>query len=121
MAHVAGPYKDGTDRYRATAECAQCPMVDQCLTAARQAQSTPHRELRMNTAAHQRAQRNRERSHSPEGRSLRRQRFAAEGVFGHANRYHNGDKTPYRNGRMTLLAQLMVAFVLNLETLASVQ
>jgi transposase len=121
MAHVAGPYKDGTDRYRATVDCAQCPIVDQCLTAARQAQATPHRELRMNTAAHQRAQRNRERSHSPEGRVLRRQRFAAEGVFGHANRYHNGDKTPYRNGRMTLLAQLMVAFVLNLETLASVQ
>ena len=121
MAHVAGPYKDGTDRYRATADCAQCPLVEQCLTAAKQEKSVPHRELRMNTAAHQRAQRNRERSRSPEGRAIRRQRFAAEGVFGHANRFHNGDKTPYRTGRMTQLAQLMVAFVLNLETLASVQ
>lgn len=121
MAPVAGPYKDGTDRYRATADCTLCPLRDQCLTAAKQANAIPRRELRMNTAAHQRAQRNRERSRSPEGRALRRQRFAAEGVFGHANRFHNGDKTPYRTGRMTRLAQLMVAFVLNLETLASVQ
>ena len=120
MAHVAGPYKDGTDRYRATADCAQCPLVAQCLTAAKQATSAPHRELRMHTAAHQRAQRNRERSRSPEGRAIRRQRFAAEGVFGHANRFHNGDTTPYRDGQMTRLAQMMVAFVINLEALASV-
>ena len=119
MAQVAGPYQDGTDRYRATADCTLCPVRDQCLTAAKQAKPKPRRELRMNTAAHQRAQRNRERSRSPEGRMLRRQRFAAEGVFGHANRFHNGDKTPYRTGPMTHLAQLMVAFVLNLEALAA--
>jgi transposase len=121
MRHVAGPYKDGTDRYRATADCAACPLVDQCLTVAQQAKSVSHRELRTTTTAHQRAQRNRERSRSPEGRAIRRRRFAAEGVFGHANRFHNGDKTPYRNGRMTQVAQLMVAFVMNLETLASAQ
>ncbi len=121
MEHVAGPYKDGTDRYRARAECAHCPLVEQCLTEAQREKPTPCRQLRTTTAAHQRAQRNRERSRSPEGRAIRRQRFAAEGVFGHANRFHNGDKTPYRGGRMTRLAQVMVAFVINLETLASVK
>ncbi len=120
MEHVGGPYKDGTDRYRVRAKCAHCPLVEQCLTEAQRAKSTPCRQLRTTTAAHQRAQRNRERSRSPEGRAIRRQRFAAEGVFGHANRFHNGDKTPYRDGRMTRLAQVMVAFVINLETLASV-
>jgi Ni/Co efflux regulator RcnB len=113
------PYKDGTDRYRARAECAHCPLVEQCLTEAQRAQSTPCRQLRTTTAAHQRAQRHRERSRSPEGRAIRLQRFAAEGVFGHANRFHNGDTTPYRDGQMTRLAQMMVAFVMNLETLAS--
>jgi len=33
--------------------------------------------------------------------------------------YHNGDKAPYRSGAMDYLAQLMVAFVANLETLAA--
>jgi transposase len=120
MEHVAGPYKDGTDRYRARAECANCPLVEQCLTETQRAKSTPCRQLRTTTAAHQRAQRHRERSRSPEGRAIRRQRFAAEGVFGHANRFHNGDKTPYRDGQMTRLAQVMVAFVINLEALSSV-
>ena len=121
MRQVGGPYKDGTDRYRADADCAHCPLVEQCLTDAQRAKPTPHRELRTTTEAHQRAQRHRERSRSPEGRAIRRRRFAADGVFGHANRFHNGDKTPYRTGPMTHLAQLMVAFVINLETLASVQ
>jgi transposase len=121
MTRVGGPYKDGTERYRAKADCARCPLVEQCLTEAQRQKASPHRELRTTTAAHQRAQRHRERSRSPEGRAIRRRRFAAEGVFGHANRFHNGDKTPYRTGPMTHLAQLMVAFVLNLETLASVQ
>jgi len=119
MAQVAGPYKDGTDRYRAEADCAHCPLVEQCLTEAQRQKPEPHRELRTTTEAHQRAQRHRERSRSPEGRAIRRRRFAAEGVFGHANRFHNGDKTPYRTGQMTHRAQLMVAFVINLEALAS--
>ncbi len=119
MAQVAGPYKDGTVRYRAEADCAHCPLVEQCLTEAQRQKPEPHRELRTTTAAHQRAQRHRERSRSPEGRAIRRRRFAAEGVFGHGNRFHNGDKTPYRTGQMTHLAQLMVACVMNLETLAS--
>jgi transposase len=121
MTHVGGPYKDGTDRYRAEADCAQCPLVEHCLTEAQRAKPEFRRELRTTTTAHQRAQRHRERSRSAEGRAIRRRRFAAEGVFGHANRFHNGDKTPYRTGQMTHLAQLMVAFVMNLETLASAQ
>lgn len=119
MEHIAGPYKNGTDRYRARAECAHCPLVEQCLTAAQRDRPHPRRELQTTTAAHQRAQRNRERSHSPQGRAIRRQRFAAEGVFGHVNRFHNGDKAPYRNAGMNALAQVMVAFVYNLETLAT--
>jgi hypothetical protein len=89
------------------------------LTTKQQHQADPKRELRTQPAAHQRAQRNRERSHSPEGRALRRRRFAAEGLFGHVNTYHNGDKAPYRDSEMDTIAQLMVAFVSNLEKLAT--
>ncbi len=119
MEQVAGPYKNGTDRYRASAECPLCPLFKQCLTAKQQQQKTPQRELRTNTAAHQRAQRNRERSRSDQGWALRRRRFAAEGLFGHLNRYHNGDKAPYRSGPMDHIAQFMVAFTANLEKLVT--
>ena len=119
MEQVAGPYQDGTDRYRSSVECAQCPLFKQCLTAKQQLKEEPRRELKTNTAAHQRAQRNRERSRSDEGWALRLRRFAAEGLFGHVNRYHNGDKAPYRDGPMDHIAQLMVAFTSNLEKLAA--
>ena len=119
MEKVAGPYKNGTDRYRATADCAQCPLLAQCLTAKQQLKQQPCRELVTHTAAHQRAQQNRARSRSDEGWALRRRRFAAEGLFGHLNRYHNGDKAPYREGPMDHIAQLMVAFTSNLEQLAA--
>lgn len=119
MEKVAGPYKDGTDRYRARAACAPCPLFEQCLTAKQQQQAEPRRELKTNTAAHQRAQQHRERSRSDAGWTLRLRRFAAEGLFGHVNRYHNGDKAPYRDGAMDHIAQLMVAFTSNLEKLAA--
>jgi transposase len=120
MEQVAGPYKDGTDRYRSTAKCSQCPLFEQCLTVKqRQKKENPQRELKTNTAAHQRAQRNRERSRSPEGRAIRKRRFASEGLFGHLNTFHNGDKAPYQDGEMDHIAQLMVAFVSNLEKLAA--
>ncbi len=120
MEQVAGPYKDGTDRYRSTGECSQCPSFEQCLTVKqRQKKQNPQRELKTNTAAHQRAQRNRERSRSSEGRAIRKRRFASEGLFGHLNTFHNGDKAPYRDGEMDHIAQLMVAFVSNLEKLVA--
>jgi hypothetical protein len=119
MEQVAGPYKDGTDRYRAQTECAPCPLFTQCLTASQQQKEEPRRELKTDTAAHQRAQQNRERSRSDEGWALRRRRFAAEGLFGHVNQYHNGDKAPYRKEKMDHIAQLMVAFTSNLEKLAT--
>jgi hypothetical protein len=120
MQPVSGPNSPEIERYRATGDCAQCPLLNQCLTAKQQQKaSQPQRELQINPAAHQRAQRNRERSRSPEGQALRRRRFATEGLFGHLNTYHNGDKAPYRSGAMDYLAQLMVAFVANLETLAA--
>jgi transposase len=119
MEKVAGPYKDGTDRYRAQAECAACPLFEQCLTAKQRQQEEPRRALKTNTTAHQRAQQNRARSRSDAGWALRLRRFAAEGLFGHVNRYHNGDKAPYRDGAMDHIAQLMVAFTSNLEKLAA--
>ena len=119
MEKVAGPYKNGTDRYRSTMDCAQCPRFQQCMTEKQRQKKKPCRELTTCTAAHQRAQRNRERSRSSQGRALRKQRFASEGVFGHLNTYHNGDKAPYRDGDMNYIAQLMVAFVSNLEKLAA--
>ncbi len=120
MAQVKGPDAKGVAVYRAHETCAQCPLLNQCLTAKQQQKSAaPQRELCINPAAHQRAQRSRARSRSPEGRALRRRRFATEGLFGHLNTYHNGDKAPYRSGDMDTLAQVMVAFVANLETLAA--
>ncbi len=119
MEQVGGPYKDDTDRYRAIAVCAHCPLFEQCLTDKQQQKQAPQRELKTNTAAHQRAQQNRQRSRSDEGWALRLRRFAAEGLFGHVNRYHNGDKAPYREGAMDNIAQLMVAFTSNLEKLAA--
>lgn len=117
---VSGPNSQELERYRAPGDCAQCPLRNQCLTAKQQQKaSQPQRELQINPAAHQRAQRNPERSRSPAGQALRRRRFATEGLFGHLNTYHNGDKAPYRSGAMDYLAQLMVAFVANLETLAA--
>jgi len=119
MKHVGGPYQDGTDLYRVDADCSQCPLLQHCLTAKQQLRENPHRELKIDTAAHRRAQQNRQRSKSDEGWGLRRRRFAAEGLFGHLNCYHNGDKAPYRNGAMDHIAQLMVAFTSNLEQLAA--
>jgi transposase len=120
MAQVKGPDAKGVALYRAGGVCAQCPLLNHCLTAKQQQKSAaPQRELQINPAAHQRAQRSRARSRSLEGRALRRRRFGSEGLFGHLNTYHNGDKAPYRSGPMDTLAQIMVAFVANLETLAA--
>lgn len=118
LERVGGPRKNGIERYQAAEPCTGCPFLEQCLTARQRAQAEPRRCLEIAPAAHRRAQRSRERSRSPEGRALRRRRFAAEGLFGHLNTYHNGDKAPYRDGEMDTVAQLMVAFVSNLETLA---
>ena len=119
MEQVGGPYKTGTVRYRCKGQCVHCPLVGECLTEEQRKKEEPKRELQTTPAAHQRAQRNRERSQSPEGKAIRRQRFAAEGVFGHVNHFHNGDKAPYRSKEMDNIAQIMVAFVSNLEKLAT--
>jgi transposase len=119
MTRVKAPDGQGVALYRASGACAACPLLNQCLTAKQQQRTTPQRELRINPVTHQRAQRSRERSRSPEGRAVRRRRFGSEGLFGHLNTYHNGDKAPYRNAQMDTIAQLLVAFVANLETLAA--
>ncbi len=99
LAQVKAPDAKGVAVYRACGTCAQCPLLNQCLTAKQQQQrAAPQRALQINPVAHQRAQRSRERSRSPAGRALRRRRFATEGLFGHLNTYHNGDKAPYRSG-----------------------
>lgn len=119
MEQVGGPYKNGNVRYRCKEKCGHCPLVGKCLTDKQREKEEPGRELQTKPAAHQRAQRNRERSQSPEGKAIRQQRFAAEGVFGHVNHFHNGDKAPYRNEEMDNIAQIMVAYVSNLEKLAA--
>jgi len=117
MEQVGGPYKNGNVRYRCKGECVHCPLVEKCLTDKQREKEILKRELQTNPAAHQRAERNRERSRSPEGKAIRQRRFAAEGVFGHVNHFHNGDKAPYRDEEMDNIAQIMVAFVSNLEKL----
>ena len=121
MDQVGGPYKNNKERYQATADCATCPLLNHCLTPAQQAKQGDkvRRLLQIETAPHQRAQFHREHSRSPEGRAMRHRRFAAERLFGRNNHYHNGDKAPYHSGPMDNIAQLMVAFVSNLETLAA--
>ena len=120
MEYVSGPTAKGVNLYRSTGACADCPLLNQCLTAKQQQKANqPLRQLQIDPAAHQRAQRNREQSRSPQGRALRRRRFASEGLFGHLNTYHNADKAPYRSAAMDHIAQLLVAFVSNLETLAA--
>ena len=120
MEYVSGPTAKGVNLYRSTGACADCPLLNQCLTAKQQQKANqPQRQLQIDPAAHQRAQRNREQSRSPQGRALRRRRFASEGLFGHLNTYHNADKAPYRSAAMDHIAQLLVAFVSNLATLAA--
>ena len=120
MEYVSGPTAKGVNLYRSTGACADCPLLNQCLTAKQQQKANqPQRQLQIDPAAHQRAQRNREQSRSPQVRALRRRRFASEGLFGHLNTYHNADKAPYRSAAMDHIAQLLVAFVSNLETLAT--
>lgn len=111
-------YKDGSERYRVRGDCSDCPLIKACLTVKVQTKKLPQRQLTIKTLAHQRAQEHRQRSYSPQGQALRHRRFASEGLFGHLNRYHNGDKAPYRSSTMDLIAQLMVAGVANLEQLA---
>lgn len=119
MVQIGGPFKDGRERYRASGDCPTCPLLERCLTAKQQQQALPRRQLEITPAAHQGAQRNRQRSRGEAGRALRRRRFAAEGLFGHLNHYHNGDRAPYRNQPMDTIALLMVAFVSNLEKLVA--
>lgn len=119
MVQIGGPFKDGRERYRASGDCPNCPLLEQCLTAKQPQPAQPRRQLEITSAAHQGAQRNRQRSQSEAGRALRRRRFAAEGLFGHLNHYHNGDRAPYRTQPMDTIALLMVAFVSNLEKLAT--
>ena len=118
MHKCGGPYKNGAERYRPVENCSACPLFQQCLTPKTQAQKTPLRQIDIKTEAHQRAQENRQRCYSPQGQSLRHRRFASEGLFGHLNSYHNGDKAPYRSATMDHIAQLMVASISNLEQLA---
>jgi len=112
-----GPYKNGTVRYQAPIDCTQCRFIEQCMTEKQRGKEIVQRQLVTNTDAHQRAQRNRERSSSTEGRAIRRRRFSSEGLFGHLNHFHNGDKAPYRNQEMDNIAQIIVAFVSNAEKL----
>ncbi len=93
--------------------------MNQCMTEKQRQKDNPLRELRTNTAACQRAQKNRARSRSPEGKAMRGRRFSSESVFGHANRFHNGDKAPYRDEGMDHIGQIMTVFSLNLEKLAN--
>jgi hypothetical protein len=69
--------------------------------------------------SHQRWLANRRRSKSEEGERIRKQRFAREGVFGHANTHHNGDRAPYRDGEMNAIADCLTAFAVNLEKLTA--
>ena len=120
MNQVGGPYKSGKERFQSTADCSSCPLLNACLTSEQQAKmgDSVVRTLQIEPDAHQRAQLHRLRSRSDDGRAIRYRRFAAERLFGHNNQYHNGDKAPYRDGTMDHIAQLMVAFVSNLEKLA---
>lgn len=115
MKHKYGPYKNGRSTFEGQG-CASCPFADQCVP-----EKQTVRRLQIKVESHRRWLENRAQSQSDEGRYVRHQRFAREGVFGHANAYHNGDRAPYRSGDMNTIADCLTAFVVNLEKLAAHQ
>jgi transposase len=110
-----GPYQDGRTILEGVG-CASCPRRPQCVPEGKQV-----RRFQANLESHRRWQQNRLKSKSDEGRRVLHQRFAREGVFGHANTYHNGDRAPYRDGDMNAIADCLTVFALNLEKLAARQ
>jgi transposase len=110
-----GPYQDGRTVYEGVG-CASCPLRAQCVPEDKQV-----RRFQVKLESHRRWQENRLKSKSDQGRRVLHQRFAREGVFGHANTYHNGDRAPYRDGDMNAIADCLTVFALNLEKLAAHQ
>ena len=110
-----GPYQDGRTILEGVG-CASCSLCPQCVPEGKQV-----RRFQANLESHRRWQQNRLKSKSDEGRRVLHQRFAREGVFGHANTYHNGDRAPYRDGDMNEIADCLTVFALNLEKLAAHQ
>jgi transposase len=110
-----GPYKNGRSIFEGQG-CATCPLQAQCVPEGKSV-----RRFQVKLDSHRRWLQNRVKSHSPQGRRLLLQRFVREGVFGHANTYHNGDRAPYRDGAMNAIAACLTAFVVNLEKLAAHQ
>ena len=108
-----GPYEDGRSVYEGEG-CASCPLRGQCVP-----ESKEERRFQVKLKSHRRWLENRAKSQSDEGRHILRQRFAREGVFGHANTYHNGDRAPYRDGDMNAIADCLTVFAVNLEKLAT--
>ena len=110
-----GPYQDGRTTHVGVG-CASCSLRTQCVPKGKQC-----RRLQVKLESHRRWQENRLKSKSDQGRRVLHQRFAREGVFGHANTYHNGDRAPYRDGDMNAIADCLTVFALNLEKLATHQ
>lgn len=108
-----GPYEDGHSIYEGKG-CASCPLRAQCVPEGKE-----ERRFQVKLESHRRWLENRAKSQSDEGRRVLRQRFAREGVFGHANTYHNGDRAPYRDGDMNAIADCLTVFAVNLEKLAA--
>lgn len=110
-----GPYKNGRTIYWGV-DCSTCPLFAQCVPKG-------HSERRFNidVESHRRWQQNRSQNQGATAQHILRQRFAREGVFGHANTYHNGDRLSYRCEGMSTVADCLTVFVLNLEKLAAHQ
>jgi transposase len=110
-----GPYQDGKSVYEGQ-DCATCPLRARCVPEGKQV-----RRFQVKLASHRRWLENRAKSQSAQGRHILHQRFAREGVFGHANTYHSGDRAPYRDGDMNAIADCLTVFAVNLEKLATHQ
>lgn len=115
MEQKYGPYEDGRTIYEGQG-CAHCSLRAQCVAEDREA-----RRFSTKPESHRRWVKNRLKSQSEEGERVLKQRFAREGVFGHANTHHNGDRAPYRDGEMNAIADCLTAFAVNLEKLAAHQ
>jgi transposase len=113
MKQQYGPYEDGRVVYEGQG-CADCELCSQCAGEEKEV-----RRFSTKPESHRRWLDNRHRSQSEEGERIRRQRFAREGVFGHANTHHNGDRSPYRDGEMNAIADCLTVFAVNLEKLAA--
>jgi transposase len=111
------PRKDGLTPFQAPrAACAACARQTKCLPKGQQPEGP--RVIHLDPVAHRRWLQNRAHTRTAAYKTVQRQRFASEGLFGLAVRLHGAEKMPYRSTAMNHIAGLMMGIVMDLALLA---